>query len=133
MKLVGKTIFYIEDDPNNRDVVRMIVESAGAKIEFDKWGFSELIVSKLQNIHPDLILLDLMFPMNVSGYEIFDIIRQYPQFKHIPIVAISASDPTIEVPKTQAKGFAGFISKPVALHTFIDKLNTILNGQPIWD
>ncbi len=133
MSLVGKTIFYIEDDPNNRDVVQMIVESAGAKIEFDKWGFAELIISKLQHVHPDLILLDLMFPMNVSGYDVFDIIRQYPQFKHIPIVAISASDPTIEIPKAQAKGFSGFISKPITMQTFIEKLNVIFNGQSIWD
>lgn len=131
--LEGKVVFYIEDDANNRDVVQMIVELAGAKIEFDKWGFPELIISKLKLAHPDIILLDLMFPANISGYDVFDIIRQYPYFNHVPIVAVSASDPTVEVPKTRARGFAGFINKPINIHTFNDKLNSVLNGKEVWD
>ncbi len=133
MSLDGKIIFYIEDDPNNRDVVQMIVESAGARIEFDKWGFPELIISKIRAVHPDLILLDLMFPANVSGYDVFDVIRQYPAFKHIPVVAVSASDPTLEIPKTRARGFSGFISKPINIHSFNIQLAHVLDGQEIWD
>ncbi len=131
--LEGKVIFYIEDDANNRDVVQMIVGSAGAKIEFDKWGFPELIVSKIKLAHPDIILLDLMFPANISGYDVFDIIRQYPYFNHIPIVAVSASDPAIEIPKARARGFAGFINKPLNIQTFNHKLLSVLEGQEVWD
>lgn len=131
--LAGKTIFYIEDDANNRDVVQMIITAHGGRVEFDKWGFPEIIVPKIKSSHPAMILLDLMFPNYVTGYEVFDAIRQYPAFKHIPIVAVSASDPTVEIPKTRAKGFAGFISKPIDMHTFNAKLERILDGEAVWD
>jgi two-component system cell cycle response regulator DivK len=74
----------------------------------------------------------LMFPRNVSGYDIFEVIHNDPRFAHLPVVAVSASDPSIEVPRTRAKGFAGFISKPITLQQFPDQIAAVLNHESIW-
>jgi CheY-like chemotaxis protein len=132
MLLQGKRIFYIEDDSKNRAVVQMILENAGARIEFERWGFSEIAIPKVKAFHADLILLDLMFPMNITGYDIYDAIRRHFVLENVPIVAISASDPAIEIPKTQAKGFAGFIAKPVNMHDLPQQLVSVLEGQHVW-
>jgi CheY-like chemotaxis protein len=73
-----------------------------------------------------------MLPKNVSGYDVFDVLRNDSLFANIPIVAISASDPEIEVPKLRAKGFNGFIAKPINLHSFPDQIVAILQQQQFW-
>jgi CheY-like chemotaxis protein len=132
MMLQGKSIFYIEDDIKNRLIVQVILEREGARVNFENWG-RETVVERLRYALPvDLILLDLMFPRNVSGYDVFDLIRADETLAHVPIVALSAADPGVEVPKARAKGFSGFISKPVNLHTFGSQIQQVLEGRPAW-
>jgi CheY-like chemotaxis protein len=133
MKLEGKRIFYVEDDVKNRSLVQIILEQAGATIGFERWGKDQTL-PRLRAFAPvDLILLDLMLPRGVTGYDVFDAIRAEPEFAHVPIVAISASDPSIEIPRTRARGFAGFISKPIDLQSFPTQISTLINGQQIWE
>jgi two-component system cell cycle response regulator DivK len=109
----------------------MILEREGAKIGFERWGREDTI-KRLQEFAPvDLILLDLMFPRGISGYEIFDMIRCHQAFAHVPIIAVSASAASIEIPKTKAKGFAGFISKPVRLQTFPAQILAFMNAAQL--
>jgi CheY-like chemotaxis protein len=90
-------------------------------------------VQRLVDFAPvDLILLDLMLPNNVSGYDIFDRIGAFSDFAKVPIVAVSAADPGVAVPKVRAKGFAGFIAKPIEFEIFPSQIARILNNQPVW-
>lgn len=130
--LQGKRIFYIEDDARNRSVVQILLQHAGAEIEFDRWGFAETVIPKIKSFNPDLILLDLMLPANVSGYEVFDALRRADHFHHVPVVIVSASDPEIEIPRAKAKGLNGFISKPINIQHFTMQLTAILQGTEIW-
>jgi CheY-like chemotaxis protein len=116
--LKDKRIFYVEDDPNNRMVVQRILEAAGARVEFEKWGFQEVALPKLRAYRADLILLDA--------------IRRNMILNHIPVVAVSAADPSIEIPKARSKGFAGFIGKPVDMELFPQQIAAVLNGEPVW-
>jgi CheY-like chemotaxis protein len=130
--LQDKRIFLVEDNLGNRAIMQMILEQHGAKIGFERWGTDT--ISRLKHFAPiDLILLDLMFPHNITGYEIFDDIRQNQDFHHIPIVAVSASEPAISIPKTQAHGFAGFIPKPIDIDKFPKQIASILRKEPVWD
>jgi two-component system cell cycle response regulator DivK len=122
----------VEDNPANIATMQLILERQGATVWFDRWG--DLMLQRLQAFAPvDLILLDLMFPNNVTGYAVFDQIRQLEGFNKIPVVAVSASDPAESIPRTQAKGFAGYIAKPVDFDNFPEQLKAILNGdEDIW-
>jgi two-component system, cell cycle response regulator DivK len=130
--LKDKRIFYIEDDPKNRAIVQTILEAAGARMEFEKWGFQEVALPKLRAYRADLILLDLMFPMGISGYDIFDAIRHNMILSHLPVVAVSAADASVEIPKARSKGFAGFIGKPIDIRLFPHQIASVLNGETVW-
>jgi CheY-like chemotaxis protein len=131
MILRDKHIFMVEDNIANRAIEQTLLEQEGAEISFDRWGTET--IEKLRNAMPvDIILLDLMFPNNVTGYDIFTEIRTYTEFDHIPIVAISASDPSSAIPKTRSFGFAGYISKPVSFNQFAQQIADLTVGQPIW-
>lgn len=129
--LTGKRIFIVEDNSHNRIVYQLSLGMEGAFISFDRWGHEA--IDKLKKSHQwDLIILDLMLKAGTSGFDIFEQIRQMSQFNHVPVVAISASEPAIAIPKAQTMGFDGFISKPIDEEIFVDQIVRILNGEKIW-
>ena len=131
MILDGKRIFIVEDNTHNRVVFQMTLISNGATVEFDRWGRDALW--RLQAFgQTDIIILDLMLPSGMSGYDIFDEIRTLPEYNDVPIIAVSATDPAIAIPKTQQKGFSGFIAKPVDDELFPRQVLQIIAGERIW-
>ena len=132
MLLTDKRIFIIEDNIDNRIIIQVLLEQNGAQTAFERWGGTDSI-RRLHEFSPiDLIILDLMFPNQVTGYDVFDRIRQESEFAGVPIVAVSAIDPTTELPRVREKGFNGFIAKPVDYDLFPRQLVKIMNRQPVW-
>src|SRR5215510_12056625 len=106
MPLQGKRIFIVEDNMGNNAVMQLLLEWKGAKVVSERWGTD--VVERLQNFgQVDIILLDLMLPNGMTGYEIFDQIRAVPEYDSVPIVAVSAADASSAIPKARAKGFNG--------------------------
>ncbi len=132
MLLKGKHIFVVEDDSLNLAIIRTILQRAGAVVPFDHWGDATLQKMLSYTFKIDLILLDIMFPHNVSGYDIFDAIRAVPELSDIPIVAVTASDPDIEMNKAREKGFSGYICKPLDRTGFAHLVAAILEGREVW-
>jgi CheY-like chemotaxis protein len=132
MLLQGKRIFYIEDDINNRAIAQTILDRNGARFAFERWGGVQTLVRLNQFLPMDLILLDLMFPNNVSGYDLYDVIRNSPHFDNVPVVIVSAADPAIEMPRARKKGIAGYISKPIDVITFPRLIANFFEGQSVW-
>jgi CheY-like chemotaxis protein len=131
MLLQNKRLFVVEDGLNNRVVYHMLLINQGAVFEFDRWGTGTL--AKLRAFAPvDLIVLDLMLPRGISGFDVYDEIRAENLFDAVPIVAVSASDPSMTIPKVRAKGFAGFIAKPIDSLLFPNQLIQIINGEAVW-
>lgn len=127
----GKRIFIVEDKLENRVVFQMIFMKYGAIVSFERWGKNTL--PNLRAMGPvDLILLDLMLPQGVSGFDVFDQIRSLPRYDSVPIVAVSAMDPAVAVPKAQSKGFSGFIAKPIDAELFPQQIASILAGERVW-
>jgi CheY-like chemotaxis protein len=129
--LKDKRVYIVEDSPMNIIIMQRILEQHGATVFKDAWGF--FAVEKIQQLMPiDLVLLDLMLPCGMSGFDIFDKIKIHPDLVPIPIVIVTASDPNLEMKKARDKGFNGFIQKPLDQETFPRMLNAILGGQFVW-
>jgi two-component system sensor histidine kinase/response regulator len=131
MYLNNKRIFVLEDNLENKAIAQMLLERAGATVLVDRWGVETL--SNLQRFAPvDAILLDLMLPGLISGYDIFQQIRSQPEFNHVPIVAVSAADSSTALPKARSMGFSGFISKPIDFRLFAQQIKHVIDGDLIW-
>lgn len=133
MSLKGKRIFLLEDDPVNFSVILTILRREGASTVHETWGDTTLRRLLNYSNKYELILLDLMLPGNKTGYDVYDALRAVPELADVPVVAVSASDPDVEIPKAREKGFAGFISKPINHNKFPKQLDAILNGETIWE
>lgn len=130
MLLQNKRVFIVEDDAGNLAIASVYLREHGASVFYERWG-RETAQTILRHLPIDVILMDLMFPNNVSGFDVFDTIRLVPELAHIPIVAVSASDPDSAMPKALAKGFCGFISKPVSPR-LAKHIATVINGKKVW-
>lgn len=131
MILNDKYVFIVEDNPQNRVIFQVILTQYGASVMFERSG--KFAVSRLQNTtEVDLIILDLMLPDHTTGFDLYDEIRTLPHLDKVPIVAVSAMDPAVAIPKVRARGFAGFIAKPVDKSLFPRQIADLIAGEHIW-
>ncbi len=131
MLLKDKRVFIVEDNIQNRVIFQMLLTQHGARVEFERWGRDT--INKLRAFGlVDLIILDLMLPGGVTGYDVYDEIRAIPRFNDVPVIAVSAADPSIAIPKTQARGFNGFIVKPIDDVLFPKQLTEVMNKGQVW-
>jgi CheY-like chemotaxis protein len=131
MILKDKRIFIVEDNMQNRLVFQMALIRHGASIDFERWGRDTIY--HLQNLsRVDLIVLDLMLAEGVTGFDLFDQIRTIEKYSSVPIIAVSAMDPSIAIPKLKKQGFSGFIAKPIDTSQFPRQLASIIAGEAVW-
>lgn len=131
MRLKDKRIFIVEDNIGNRAITQMLLERHGARVSTDRFGRDA--IKRLKQFAPvDLVILDLMLPEGITGYDIFGEIRELAEFDNVPIVAVSAADASEALPDAQDRGFAGFISKPIDFNLFPQQIAQIINGDEVW-
>jgi CheY-like chemotaxis protein len=129
--LKDKRLLIVEDNITNMAVYNALLRDSGAAIIQDFWNVNTLtMLRKVLPIHG--ILLDLMLRHGISGYDIFDQIKVQPELAHIPIIAVSAADPEIEMARAREKGFAGFIGKPIESVQFPKQIADCIAGKPVW-
>jgi CheY-like chemotaxis protein len=78
-----------------------------------------------QGTIPDIILLDIMMP-NMSGWEVYDKIRDNPDWKNIPILFLTAR--TDRIAENAGKYLGDdFIEKPVEVKELRERINRVLD------
>jgi two-component system cell cycle response regulator DivK len=104
------TVLYIEDNPDNRMLVKRILLSEDYSLLEAKDAFEALNV--LETVHPDLILMDINMP-EMDGYTLTAKIKSLPGFARVPILALTANVMRGDKEKTLEAGCDGYIQKPI--------------------
>jgi two-component system cell cycle response regulator DivK len=104
------TVLYIEDNPDNRLLVKRILLAEDYALLEAKDAFDALEV--LKQIQPDLILMDINMP-EIDGYTLTARIKSIPGFERIPILAVTANVMRGDREKTLEAGCDGYIQKPI--------------------
>ena len=112
-------ILYIEDDPNNRLLVRRILMASG--INVDEADNARSGIQMALGDPPDLILMDISMP-DMDGLTATAEIRGLPGIAHIPIVALTANVMQGDRERTLDAGCDGYIGKPIDVDTFVDEI-----------
>jgi CheY-like chemotaxis protein len=84
----------------------------------------KLALASLNQMRPDLILLDVMMPI-MSGPEMLEALKADPQHRDIPVIMMSAVGPTVIDEKTLAL-VAGFLQKPFTYDQLMVAINAAL-------
>lgn len=103
-------ILYIEDNHENRLLVRRILEAEGYSMLEATDGPTGLDVAV--EMQPDLILLDINLP-EIDGYDLARRFRNTPGLEQVPILAITANVMKGDRERTLDSGCDGYIQKPI--------------------
>jgi two-component system cell cycle response regulator DivK len=104
------TILYIEDNPENRLLVKRVLEVEGYQVLEAGDGLAGLDLAK--KTAPDLILMDINLP-GLDGYELTHRLKQMPHLTSVPVIAMTANVMKGDREKTLAAGCDGYLQKPI--------------------
>ncbi|HWM71599.1 MAG TPA: response regulator [Steroidobacteraceae bacterium] len=109
--LEGRRILVVEDDVRNIFALSSLLEPKGAAIEIARNG-REAIETLTRNPNVDLVLMDIMMP-EMDGITAMREIRKRPQWKKLPIIALTAKAMRDDQEKCLAAGANDYIAKPL--------------------
>jgi CheY-like chemotaxis protein len=107
----GKKVLIVDDDVRNVFALASVFEGRGMDVLFAENGREGLDALK-KNPDVDLVLMDIMMP-EMDGYETTRAVRDLPEFKSLPIVALTAKAMKGDREKSIASGASDYITKPV--------------------
>lgn len=121
----GKVVLIVEDEPDNREIMRAVVE--------ELLGFRALLVTDgaaaIETAiagRPDVILMDLMMPV-VDGFEAIKRLKTNEHTSHIPVVAITALSRPTDHRRAVEEGASDYVCKPFDLDLLIEVIQRHIN------
>jgi CheY-like chemotaxis protein len=120
----GKKVLLVDDDVRNLFALASALESRGLEIVFAENGREGMEALK-QHPEIDLVLMDLMMP-EMDGYEAMRALREMPQFKSLPIIALTAKAMKGDREESITAGASDYITKPVDIEQLLSLMQVWL-------
>ena len=120
-----RPILVVEDDPDVRDALRLVLEQAGYSVVCAAEGREAL--DRLRDCAPSLILLDLMLPV-MDGFEFRVQQLQDPAIAGIPVIVFSCGADIQE--KVAPMRVAACLRKPVDVDALLDLIRVLAGAHP---
>jgi two-component system cell cycle response regulator DivK len=115
MDQVSETVLYIEDNLENRVLVRRILMAEGYKVL--EAGSAADGLDLAQDHKPNLVLVDINMP-HLDGLSLASIMKADPALQSIPVIALTANVMKGDRERTLAAGCDGYIQKPIDVDFF---------------
>lgn len=103
-------VLVVDDEPNNYDVIEAFLLREGYELSYASSGRAAL--DQIDLFRPDVILLDVMMP-GMDGLEVCRQLKADPQWKHIPVILVTALNAKEDLARGLEAGADDFIAKPV--------------------
>ncbi len=118
------TILYVEDNTENRVLIRRILQSEGYSVlEAEN---AQRALSVVKSHPPDLILMDMNLP-EIDGYSLTCELKGIPALKAVPILAVTANVMKGDREKTLEAGCDGYIQKPIDIDLLLLEIDRFLS------
>jgi two-component system cell cycle response regulator DivK len=118
-----KHILVVEDEEDNRQILRDLLINAGYELTEAVNGEEALVEVAKQR--PDLILMDIQLP-DMDGYETTRRIGINPDLKSLPIIAVTSYALAGDESKALACGCDAYVSKPYSPRQLLEKIREYL-------
>jgi two-component system cell cycle response regulator DivK len=120
---MSELILIIEDQEDNRRIMRDLLTSAGHKVIEAVNG--EAGVMSAETHCPDLILMDIQLP-DIDGYEATRRIKANPALSSIPVIAVTSYALSGDEAKAYEAGCDAHVSKPFSPRKLLAKIRKYL-------
>lgn len=114
-----KTVLVVDDELDIAEAVKSILEEE--RYHVITCGNGREALGCLEETTPDLAIIDIMMPV-MNGYETIKAIRKQPAWEKLPILVMSAIQPSV---RPQEQGWTGFLKKPFSLRELLDTVRRL--------
>jgi two-component system, cell cycle response regulator DivK len=116
---MSKRILVVEDQEDNRRILRDLLTSAGYEVIQAENGEEALAAAARER--PDLILMDIQLPL-LDGYEATRRIKADPDLRAIPIIVVTSYALSGDEGKARAAGCDAYVTKPYSPRVLLAKI-----------
>ena len=116
-------IYIVEDDESIREIESIALKNSNYIVS--AFENAKEFYKKLDELVPDLILLDVMLP-DESGYDIVRKLRKRPATQDIPIIMVTAKTTEMDMIKGFDGGADDYIKKPFSVMELITRVKALL-------
>ncbi len=123
-KVERKVVVYVEDELDLVELLDLVLKDDNIVLKHAPNG--RLGLGLIQQLKPDLVILDLMLP-DIEGWDVFREMQQDNVLKNIPVIVITVrTEGLIAGTWPQVEQLAGYMVKPFAVQELRDKVGQIL-------
>jgi two-component system, sensor histidine kinase and response regulator len=126
MSTTRDLILVVDDVTKNIQILGNFLREAEYDVAVATSGMQAMSI--LENVTPELILLDIMMP-GIDGYETCRLIRQQPRTSNIPIIFVTAKTDTEDIVRGFELGAVDYITKPFSRPELLARVRTHLELQ----
>ena len=124
---MGITILVIDHNPVNLKLAAEVLLADGHTVI--RAVDAEQALSLLESQLPDLVLTDIALP-RMDGLELTRRLKADPRFRHLPVVALTASAMKGDEARVLEAGCDGYIAKPIDTRTLAAQIERFLGAPP---
>ena len=118
-----RTVMIVDDSVTVRKVTSRLMERHGWEVVTAKDGLDAL--RQLQDIYPDMVLLDIEMP-RMDGFEVLRSVRRDERLAALPIIMITSRTGEKHQQQAQALGVNGFLGKPFQEASLLSSIEDVL-------
>jgi PAS domain S-box-containing protein len=118
-------VLYVEDNPANVTFMQDLLSTLDA-IELVTAPTAEMGVELARGCHPNVIIMDINLP-GMSGLDALRLLRELPETKSIPVIALTAAASERDRQRGERAGFYRYLTKPVKVDELEAALGTLLS------
>jgi two-component system chemotaxis sensor kinase CheA len=120
MELKNKTVLIVDDDDRNIFALTNYLEILDMNVFTAGNGEEAIELLRLES-NIEIILLDMMMPV-MDGFDTLKVLRTNDKLRKIPVIAVTARAMKGDQEKCLAAGASDYISKPIDLKIFVEKM-----------
>jgi CheY-like chemotaxis protein len=120
------SLLYVEDDSAAIDLVSLMTRGL---YKFDSARNADEALEKVKNNKYDAILMDINLSKGMDGVQLTQVIREMPQYKDTPIIALTAYAMEYEKQEFLSKGLSHYLSKPFRKNDLLKLLQNIFSKK----
>jgi CheY-like chemotaxis protein len=124
LRLAGSRVLVVDDDADSRDVLKAVLESAGAEVVTTE--SAEETRRLFAHAHPNLLIADIGMPEE-DGYSLIASIREMESgISHVPAIALTARTRPEDVEQALAAGYQLHLAKPVDSRQLVESIASLV-------
>lgn len=124
--MIEYRILVVEDNERNLKLVRDVLQFAGYDVVEARSGEQGVALAK--ECSPDLVLMDIQLP-HMDGAEALHRLRESPETRTIPVVALTAFAMREDHEQALRAGFDGYLEKPISVRDLPEQVRHFLDGK----